>query len=389
MKFCEFLKILHGYIGAEKTQADFIIFITTEFLREPYTDEEEIEEENDLYNPLNKLKQRSLERIYSGESGHKISKKNARVLKSRFSSDNIKIDIENMDFEVQDRFIAELNKNGIIVDRINCGEVVGDTYFNYLNALVEGKDYLEFGEKKQDKNPEPIPESNEPTTLEVKAFVINHEDEMKLLILCVISESVSPLHKHFRKIYNDFQLLKSDSRIELLKREKVPALLFSEGWVDNCIQQFENDVVEYRLSEHRQLLYDNAKYLHRALFYSSHLIRNIDPYIFTLPITSRALKTALEKESLNWTLGTYIDQYLGCKNENLQEPLDALWNNADLGNCSEEEMCFWTMRFIVSACACIQREKKEEAKISIDEYDLETMEDFYYYTLLCLHETYI
>ncbi len=62
MRFCNYLKILHSYIGTEKTQADFVIFITTLFMRAPKTKEEEREDDTDFYNPLNQLKQRTLER---------------------------------------------------------------------------------------------------------------------------------------------------------------------------------------------------------------------------------------------------------------------------------------------------------------------------------------
>ena len=56
MRFCDYLRFLHSYVGTDRTQADFVIYITTMFLRETITDEEKQDDEKDLYNPLNQLK---------------------------------------------------------------------------------------------------------------------------------------------------------------------------------------------------------------------------------------------------------------------------------------------------------------------------------------------
>ena len=45
VRYSDYLRMLHKYIGSEKTQADFVIFITTLFMREATTKEEKEEDE--------------------------------------------------------------------------------------------------------------------------------------------------------------------------------------------------------------------------------------------------------------------------------------------------------------------------------------------------------
>ena len=390
MRFCEYLKFLHNYIGTDKTQADFVIFITTLFLHEPITDEEKQDDENDFYNPLNQLKQRTLEKIYTGEENHKVSKKNARILRSRYSPDIFENYLMEFDCDTQKRFSSELNQFGFKSRINNFEKKASDIYFRYLSAMVEGKDYIVLGDKSAASNIKEIAGKNEPKDLSIdcKRFIINHEDEIPLLPLCMIAENVFPLHKNARQMYNDYQLLSSQDKEKILEHFKCKEISFTDNWVKECIERFKDSINTLQLSNKKEILYDNAKYLHGAINYDSTVIENIDPFIFATPIESQSLKKLLQQDYLNRTVQSYIEMYLNNCEYAIEAPLDALWDTVDLGNCSEEEMCFWVMRFVLSACYNISAKSNIESPYDIEEYNIETFEDMYYFTLLQLYLTY-
>ena len=67
MKFSTYLQFLHRYLGSDRTRADFVLYLTDLFLKEPSTEKEQEEDENDRYNPLSGSN-RTLEKIYSNEN---------------------------------------------------------------------------------------------------------------------------------------------------------------------------------------------------------------------------------------------------------------------------------------------------------------------------------
>lgn len=386
VRYSDYLRMLHKYIGSEKTQADFVIFITTLFMREATTKEEKEEDEKDLYNPLNQLKQRSLERIYTGEGKRKIAKSRARVLTSKFSGEAVESELTQMDYELQGRLISDLKGFGIKARRNNIERVVSNTYYDLLSALSQGKDYIETTEKNKSTKENSNKLIKRDITIRVKEFLIKHEDELALLPLCQIADNINPLHKHHRQMYNDYLLLENDEKEKLLKKQELPVVDFKDNWLSKSLELFKGDVDDNKLRKDRDLLYEGAKYLHRALNYSENEIDCIDPYVFTIPVESPTMRKLLGAESIEATLGRYIERYLE-KNIVTEEPLDLLWEKMDLGHCSQEVMCFWTMRFIISACVFMPLYK--DSSEAIDETCIETMEDMYYYALYQLWSRYI
>ena len=296
MRFCNYLKILHSYIGTEKTQADFVIFITTLFMREPKTKQEEIEDDADLYNPLNQLKQRTLIKIYTGEEGHKISRKNARVLKSRFSNSAFEVKLKVLDYETQKRFISELKDYGYNARSNNIEKIASDIYFELLSALTQGRDFI-TKEQETEKNIlyDNDPKNKKKVSVEIKTFMINHESELPMLELCQIAENIKPLHKFSRQLYNDYQLLSEENKKEISRLTNTIVYQFKSNWLPDCIRRFEEDVSYYKLGR-INVFYDGAKYLHQALCFSAEKIENIDPYIYTLPIESQQVRKLLQRD---------------------------------------------------------------------------------------------
>ena len=292
MRFCDYLRFLHSYVGTDRTQADFVIYITTMFLREPITDEEKQDDEKDLYNPLNQLKNRTLGKIYTGEENHKISKKNARVLKSRYSADAFENLLTNTDYETQQRMCYDLNKLGFKSRISNFEKIASNGYLSFLSALAKGQDSIASGDNVaakiiKDKEEKGI---SKEISIECKRFIMDHDNEIPFLPLCMIAENVFPLHKNDRQMYNDYQLLSSEDKETILERFKCEKMSFKDNWVVECIGMFKESVNTLKLSNKKQFLYDNAKYLHRAIDYDSTIIDNVDPYIFATPIESQSLK---------------------------------------------------------------------------------------------------
>lgn len=161
-----------------------------------------------------------------------------------------------------------------------------------------------------------------------------------------------------------------------------------------ALKRLKDDIKAHGFGQ--DILYDGAKYFHRAMeYYANDKIDTVNPYIFenirrTHFYQGDSLKL-LKDTSYNGTLYGYMDDYfhsadLGKSKWLLQPPIDMVWEQCNLGECPEEIMTFWTMRVVIDCCRVFA---ESEEDIIFDEDLIETQEDMYYYAVMALYSTYI
>lgn len=385
MKFSDYLRLLHKYLGSDRNRDDFMVYITNLFIKEPSTEAENEEDEEDRYNPLSSYGKRTLEKIYSNEDSYPLAKKTARKLKSKYDPTKFYEELTlSLSYAVVSELISDLKKYGITAQKNNYEKKCAEVYYAFLNNLSEGIDSNDdLPEGRSDtaaKSKETAKlKQAEKTNPEALSFCKRHEKELPLLPLCFVSDAVAVLRHNVRTLYDDYSLCTEETKKEICRLTKTDYVDFKENLIGKCIDLFEKDLERYHLGK-RRFLYDGGKYLHLALKFGEMQIESTDPFVF---------RPLFPNSVINSSLTSYIREYLRGKNDHSDypEPVDMVWEEMRLGSCSPEEMAFWTMRMIIS---CIYQMPSGENKqnIFIDESCLETYEDMYYYTLLVLYSRY-
>lgn len=143
MTFSEFAKLMHSYIGCDRQQQEYVQYLTSLVMREPLTQEEEIADNEDRYNPLSGKTKSLLGKIYSGEGKHKISQKDARTIKGHFSKVKFVDEFMNLEDEAKENLVAELDGYGVSASIDNVDEVCAELFNQLILALTEGNSFIE------------------------------------------------------------------------------------------------------------------------------------------------------------------------------------------------------------------------------------------------------
>ena len=227
-----------------------------------------------------------------------------------------------------------------------------------------------------------------------RVFLIDNEDEIEYLPLSAIAKSLNLKRKHHRAITTKFLRCSEEVQKEILKQANFQPIEVSKEQVSVALKQLKDDIKAHGFG--RDILYDGAKYFHRAMeCYANDKIDTVNPYIFedirqTHFYQGDSLKL-LKDTSYNGTLYGYMYDYLhsadlGKSKWLLQPPIDMVWEQCDLGRCSEEIMTFWMMRIIIDGCRVFA---ESEEDFIFDEDLIETQEDMYYYAVMALYSTYV
>ena len=234
---------------------------------------------------------------------------------------------------------------------------------------------------------------------EARKFCAKYESEISLLPLAQIAFCVDPIHNNVRKMYTDFCLCTEKVRREIIRLKELPWIETDGEWIDKCISQIDKDMQDKGYIS-RSLLYEGAKYFHRAfLLYSEERIKEYSPQVFEL----------LDKSYVG-LLGPYndLEKYVGDyfyfkeadPERKIIPPGDYMWDVCDLGGCPEDEMTFWVCKFIIVCCTRISYENQEPPSAAnfedvfwdvdyVDYNKISTIEDLYYYALYWLYYTYV
>ena len=227
-----------------------------------------------------------------------------------------------------------------------------------------------------------------------RVFLIDNEDEIEYLPLSAIAKSLNLKRKHHRAITTKFLRCSEEVQKEILKQVNFQPIEVSKEQVSTVLKLLRDDIKTYCFG--RDVLYDGAKYFHRAMErYSDKEIETVNPYIFedikrTHFYQGDSLKL-LKDTSYNGTLYGYMYDYihsadLGKSKWLLQPPIDMVLSQCDLAGCPEEIMTFWMMRIVIDCCRVFA---ESEEDFIFDEDLIKTQEDMYYYAVMVLYNTYV
>ena len=224
-----------------------------------------------------------------------------------------------------------------------------------------------------------------------RVFLIDNEDEIEYLPSSAIAKSLNLKRKHHRAITTRFLRCSEEVQKEILKQANFQLIEVSKEQVSAALKRLKDDIKACGFG--RDILYDGAKYFHRAMErYSGEKIETVNPYRFEDFVNTRLYEDdahrLLKDTQFNRTLYDYMYDYRhsGRTNWLTQKPMDMVWKQCNLGECPEEIMTFWMMRIVIDCCRVF--DESEEGFI-FDEDLIETQEDMYYYAVMVLYNTYI
>ena len=241
---------------------------------------------------------------------------------------------------------------------------------------------------------------------DAKSFILDNNNELDYLLLCIIAASTRPYVNHCRPIYNSFNRCHKELQNKIIRLRNIPIGISNlNPFVNVYLSRFIDFEQEYKMG--KSMLYDGGKYFHRSIEqYAKEMIDNPDPFCFEVPCLSSTLKSFTHDKNVKTDLEGYIDRYLeyilrdradtATFPELLvkQPPMNLLHSKFMLESCSEKELCFWCMRYIVSACQAFKNHhlidgcRENWRDLDIDLNIIETYEDMYYYTILTLLTTF-
>lgn len=234
-----------------------------------------------------------------------------------------------------------------------------------------------------------------------KVFIIDNQDEIGLLPLCIIAANANKYKNHHRQIYTRFNKCSKEIQQEILNQENIPIhIMDNNSWINDYLEQFEKDAEKYKLG--KLFLDDCREYLDCAVedFQDEEIVFINPSFISDLPTIEKASHFY---PNLKYDLTFYTYKYLeyvlkdrtdNCDAPELEPPFELLSRTFNFGNCDLKILNFWVMRSIISGCVALCRHdlindcKAEWRQLSVNEDLITTYEDLYYETLLMLFTTY-
>ena len=404
MRFSDYLQFLHKYLGTEKTQADFIVYISDLFVREPKTDAEYTADDQDSFNPLSGGT-RKLDKIYSGEGGYKLTRRDAKKLRVLFDDSKFIEEIRTLGDKPVAKLIDELMLMGVSANKDSYPHVCADIYYSFLDCLSDNIDEIaelsaikkgpDEGGLAGTQNDNTIKRSksrgNEEIQLAAKAFYKKHEKEIALLPLCVMAEELYPLRGNSREIYNDYALQSKAVRREIRKITKCDEIIVKDGWMQAAIERFDDTLFKLGLTT-KSFLYDGGKYLYRAIdLYGNESFDWFDPEVFR-----SHHKLPMYKSGGDWhvALSRYVSEFLYDRVPGGEyiPPWDGLWEVFDLANAPQDLMTNMVCSFVIIVCKLLIPTDRDQYgmihRIIDYEWLLQRQEDLFYYAALCLYVLY-
>lgn len=226
-----------------------------------------------------------------------------------------------------------------------------------------------------------------------KVFLIDNDDEVEYLPLAEIAVKLNLKRKHYRSITTRFLRCSQKQQEEILRQANVEDIQISMDAVKIALEKLQDDLEKFEFG--RNILYDGAKYLHRAFERWAEIeVNDVNPYIFEKTEKSEWYGS---QSKIHWRFCDHTDQLcsymwtyqhaeeLGLCKDQIEPPVDMVFRQCNLGTCDERIMTFWTMRIIIDACHTF---KDFSAVNDFDESLIQTQEDMYYYTLATLCTAY-
>ena len=229
---------------------------------------------------------------------------------------------------------------------------------------------------------------------EAKVFLVDNEDEIEYLPISQVASSLQLKRKHNRSIITKFLRCSEDVKNEILIQAGIQKTTIKMDDIHKYVDLLDEDLRKNHFGT--QILYDGAKYLHRAFErWANQPVENSNSYIFenlkTTEIHGRRNNAVIWRcSNYDTNLFTYMWEYMhpnevDLKIEDITPPVDMIFQKCNLGSCEEHIMTFWPMRIVIDACQVLRNPSLDNI---FDESLITTQEEMYYYTLYVLYQSY-
>ena len=136
MRLTDFLKKLNVYIGADKTQTDFMSKLFFLAMAEADTEEDIKADELDEYYPFAKTSDESTaKKVYSG--CRVLPKAIARRIKAHYAPQKLIEYLDSLDETVRDNLCNDMKSIGLNCDSENVGDRIARTLLKFVDAALE------------------------------------------------------------------------------------------------------------------------------------------------------------------------------------------------------------------------------------------------------------
>lgn len=237
-------------------------------------------------------------------------------------------------------------------------------------------------------------EENKIILHEAKKFNLDNFNEINYYPLCQVADYLKTEFQIEREIYKQYILCEPKVKEAVLKLSicrKIPEI--SMDMVKLELEEFRKDADNWNLGE--CMFYDGFKYLHLAQHYFDEELPRGKQNIYNNPYGSRAFGNMTD---LFLPIDYFIENEMkNERNEDLQSPYEIVVNKCR-ESIPDSEVCFYLMEVINNTIASFINRGILKLKPVCDENDSEhvrvtseeivTFEDYYYSTLLKIHNAY-
>lgn len=242
-----------------------------------------------------------------------------------------------------------------------------------------------------------------------KAFIIDNNDIVDYIPLCIVASALNRHKKHHRALFNEFNKLSDDVQKEVMKQCNYEIdLIKGNEWVSKSINYVNKFLNDNNLgNERNNYLYDDGKYLHYAIRYFSEKEydnkRNKEKYINPFPNKKIGFEEDKPVEYLI-DFDTYCDDYMFYvirstrkdfiiyKSEKIAprpiKYLEAVENLLS-GSTTDEDVCYWVLDFVnFFSIYIINTMSSGYPNDYMSDAEIKTFEDKYYEVMLSLYLLY-
>ncbi len=231
---------------------------------------------------------------------------------------------------------------------------------------------------------------------EAKNFIVNYSADINFIPLCIVASLYNRHHTYNRSIYKAFNELNNEQQTEVLRQlNYVIKEERKSDWIDNGLEKIRKFINDYDLGP--DLLYDNAKYFHKIINYSSNKynlkLENV-PLIssYCLGLPKYEIRSDKEPVDKGLCFDEYVRRYLyAFINNDIRiklspKPIDVLREGIDFGSCEESFACFWVVVIVdCFAKLLIEKNNNKNYEPLCFEGKIETYEDRFLLSLLTLY----